>query len=213
MSQPGDVLVINTISIKNNAPAPIVRTNEALGTHKNAANAAARLAFPAYVRQEGMTCWQVDTAELYRLIGGIANTDWVLESGSGATVVTLLMGPGVVVNDFVAKSAVADQAVRSDAAALATGRAIGLVTAINTPAAGQCQVLLLGVAGGFVGLAVGGVYVLASGLPGQVVQDTDTGNPNYPSVTPGSGAILQPVGVATTATTMLVRPTLYFTQF
>lgn len=133
--------------------------------------------------------------------------------GSSSAVATQVMGPGVAVNDYVAKSAVADEVVRADAVTIATGRAIGLVTAINAPAAGLCQVLLLGVATGFAGLVPGGTYVLASGAPGQALLETDVANPFYPDQTPGSGEILQPVGVALTAVDMLVRPTVYFTQF
>lgn len=52
-------------------------TSEMAGTEKQAANAAARLAIPAARRTEGMTCWQSDTGEVWRLVGGINNTNWL----------------------------------------------------------------------------------------------------------------------------------------
>jgi len=135
---------------------------------------------------------------------------------SGATTPSSLIGTfdqgaGVVAGDFVAKNGVSGEVVPADAVALATGRAIGRVTATDTPVPGECQVLLYGLAIGFVGLVPGGVYVLASGTPGAVVLETDTGNPAYPDLTPGSGEVLQAVGQAVTATTMLVNPSTFYT--
>jgi len=219
MAQPGDVLVVNTISIQNNAPAPIVRTNESLGSHKNVADLVARDAIPTYNRQEGMTAWVVSTSQLWRLQGGITNGDWVLQlSVPTAPTFQFTMGAGVVVQDLVAMGAVSLTVVRGNAAALATGRAIGVVTAINSPVAGQCQVQLTGaVVPGFAGLIPGSVYVLQSvatgGVAGGIILETATGGAGYPNQTPGSGEILQPVGVAKSATELVVMPSLFYTQF
>jgi hypothetical protein len=76
MTQPGDVVVINTISIKNGAAAPIARTNEALGTVKIVQSVVARDAIPIFTREDGMLCWVRDDAAFYQLIGGIANGNW-----------------------------------------------------------------------------------------------------------------------------------------
>lgn len=85
MAEPGDITVINTMSIKNNAPAPIVRSSEALGTFKNVADPTARDAIPDYNREEGMPCYVVSEDKWYQLKGGIANTDWQEVSLGGAS--------------------------------------------------------------------------------------------------------------------------------
>lgn len=102
---------------------------------------------------------------------------------------------GVVVRDVVYQ--VADGTVdKADAATLATGVPLGVVRVLNSPAIGQCIVVMQGDVGGFAGLTVGGQYILASGLPGTVVLITDTGDPNYPDTTPASGEVLSFVGIA-----------------
>lgn len=53
-------------------------TSEMTGTDKQAANEAERLAIPSARRTEGMTCWQVNTAIMWRLVGGIDNTNWAV---------------------------------------------------------------------------------------------------------------------------------------
>lgn len=83
MTEPGDVVVINTISIKNDAPAPIVRTNEIRGGILLTADLTARNAVPDYVRQEGQLCYVVSNDSWYQLKGGILNTNWVLTSLGG----------------------------------------------------------------------------------------------------------------------------------
>lgn len=122
---------------------------------------------------------------------------------SAPTTVTFTMGPGVVANDVVAQGA-ADTAVRANANALAT-KAIGVVTAVNSPGAGLCQVAVAPQeVTGFVGLTVGATYILAAAA-GQIVANTDTGNPNYPNVTPGSNNLYQVVGVAKSATSLVTN--------
>lgn len=210
MGQPGDVVVINTLSIQNNGPAPIVRTEDGLGTPKNVADLAARDAIPSYVREEGMTAWVIASSELYRLQGGVANANWVLQStgASGGTIATFTMGAGIAVRDLVTISTIAADTVnRADAS---NGLpAVGMVTAINTPAAGQCQVLVGGgLVSGFVGLTQGGVYLMAASAGGVVLQ-SDTVNVIYPDTTPGSGHFVQPVAVAKSPTELLLKGSLF----
>lgn len=84
MPMPGDITLINTISIQGSGPAPIVRSNEVLGGAQNAATIVDRDAIPAYLRQEGMYVYVVATAQTFQLVGGILNANWVLVS-SGAS--------------------------------------------------------------------------------------------------------------------------------
>jgi hypothetical protein len=141
--------------------------------------------------------------------------------GSGTppvTTKTFTMGAGVLALDHVAVGAVADTAVRANADSFATGRSIGVVTSINDPVVGQCQVLLPGdIAAGFAGLVPGATYVLQSvangGVAGGMIISTATATPGYPDTTPGSGEILQPVGVAKSATELVLTADQGFTQF
>jgi hypothetical protein len=82
---------------------------------------------------------------------------------------------------------------------------IGFVVALNDPAPGQCRIQTNGDLGGFGGLTPGGVYIMGQN-PGTIVRDDDTGNGNYPDTTPASGHIMQEVGVASSATSLLVGP-------
>jgi len=61
----------NTFSLGN--------LNYFAGGHKTAATTADRDAITTERRMEGMTCWVVDIQQLYRLVGGITNSNWVLE--------------------------------------------------------------------------------------------------------------------------------------
>lgn len=83
MSEPGDVRVIAPLSIKNDAPAPIARTNEILGSAKLVADLTARDAIPAHNRQEGMQAYVISSDTFFQLKGGILNTDWVLQDFAG----------------------------------------------------------------------------------------------------------------------------------
>ena len=82
---PGDITLINTISIQGSGPAPIVRSNEVLGGAQNAATLVDRDAIPSYLRQEGMYVYVVATAQTFQLIGGILNANWVLVSSGTPT--------------------------------------------------------------------------------------------------------------------------------
>jgi hypothetical protein len=110
---------------------------------------------------------------------------------------------GVLLRDPVYQKA--DGTVgRADASTQTTGVVIGVVTAVNVPIPGQCQIVDIGDVGGYVGLITGDVYILGS-VPGVLVRETDTLNPNYPNTTPGSGHVLVEVGVAASATTLRLR--------
>ena len=84
MSEPGDVQVIAPLSIKNNGPAPIARTNEILGSAKLVADLTARDAIPAHNRQEGMLAYVVGTDAFWQLKGGILNTHWTVFAVPGS---------------------------------------------------------------------------------------------------------------------------------
>lgn len=115
---------------------------------------------------------------------------------------TFLMGAGVVVGDFVYPStAVAGQVERADASSKATGRPIGAVSAINTPGAGQCTVVIDGPVTAYVGLTLGSTYLLGT-APGAIVEETNVGDPNYPSA---AGEVVQAVGQATAVDTIQVQ--------
>jgi|CXWL01.1.fsa_nt_gi hypothetical protein len=85
MTQPGDVTVINTLAIQNDAPGPIVRVDEAKGGFHIRADVAARDAMPTYLRLEGMLCYVVATAQFFQLVGGIANVNWQLAAFGGGS--------------------------------------------------------------------------------------------------------------------------------
>jgi hypothetical protein len=55
---------------------PTAYANELLGGHKQANLLTDRAAIPASLRQEGMTCWVIETGTLYVLSGGIADANW-----------------------------------------------------------------------------------------------------------------------------------------
>jgi len=203
LSEPGDVGVPATLSIINDAPGPIIRSAGALGTHKSVADVTERDAIPSYVREEGMTAWAIAPGELYRLVGGIANTDWVLIGAAGVgSIYTYDMGAAVAARDFVYHASTANRVDRADAAAIATGRAFGIVTAINTPVAGKCQVVTDGLVGGFAGLTIGGRYLLGIAVA-TVVLSTDVVNLSYPD---NAGNVIMGVGYARAADTLYVNP-------
>ena len=112
------------------------------------------------------------------------------------------MGPGVAVRDFVFHDTVANQAARADASSVTTGEAFGIVTAINTPGLGQCQVLVDGEVGGFAGLVPGGRFLLGIS-PGSIVLSTDIGNVDYPD---NAGNVVMSVGYARSATVLFANP-------
>lgn len=115
---------------------------------------------------------------------------------------TFTMGAGVAVRDFVFPStAVAGQVDRARSNVKANGRPIGCVSAVNSPAAGQCQVVLKGPVTGFAGLTLGATYLLGTAV-GTIVAESDVGNPNYPTA---AGNVVKAVGVASAADTIEVQ--------
>ena len=122
-------------------------------------------------------------------------------AGDAASVVVVYdMGPGVSVRDFVFQSTTVNQVNRADATSIATGEAIGVVRAINTPNPGECEVLVHGLIGGFAGLVTGGRFLLGI-APGAIVLSTDLANVNYPD---NAGNLILPLGYARNATTLFV---------
>jgi hypothetical protein len=135
---------------------------------------------------------------------GLTNVDWVLLVSSGLNVGTLIRPytAGVLLRDVVYQKA--DGSVdRADASAVATGIAVGVVQMMDFPAVGQCVIRFAGDVTGFSGLVPGSIYLIATN-PGGIVEETDTGNVNYPDVTPGSGNVIAEVGIAGSATTLFV---------
>jgi hypothetical protein len=114
-------------------------------------------------------------------------------------VVTRAYLAGAAAGDAVYQNG-ASQVVQADASAYGTGRAMGFILTLDSPALGLAQVLLAGDLGGFVGLTPGATYILSE-APGQIVREDDTGNPDYPV---GAGSVLQVVGIALSSTVLLV---------
>lgn len=147
------------------------------------------------------------TVELNHTITAVgSDTDPVMilsdQAGSGSdTSLIRQYAPGVVVNDVVYQRA-DDLVDKADASAAATGVPLGVVSAIDSPAAGQCRVLQFGDRTGFAGLTPGETYIVST-TPGALVGLADTANPIYPDQTPGSGHVIAPVGVGGPAGTTL----------
>lgn len=84
-TQPGDVTVIATLSIQNNAPAPIARGDDLLGGYRSVADITARDAIPNHLRQEGMLVYVEGATQWWLLLNGITNADWVLANFASGT--------------------------------------------------------------------------------------------------------------------------------
>jgi len=118
------------------------------------------------------------------------------------TVLTRPYTLGVIAHDVVYQKA--DGSVdKADASTVATGIPIGFVEVMDSPVVGKCVVRFAGDLAGFAGLLPGKIYILST-APGVIVEETDTGNVNYPDTTPGSGNVIAEVGIAGSATTMFV---------
>ena len=88
MAEPGDVTVINTLSIQGGASLPIIRSVDQEGGWRQAADDAARDAIPASFRAEGMYVYVIATDMTYRLGAGLGNGDWTLASGGSGGGIT-----------------------------------------------------------------------------------------------------------------------------
>jgi hypothetical protein len=106
----------------------------------------------------------------------------------------------VLVNDAVYQTGAGLTVDRADATSILTTPVFGIVTALDNPVVGACQVQFDGDVGGFVGLSIGEVYMLSRD-PGKLVLESNTGHPDYPDV---PGNVIQAVGVATSATTLTI---------
>lgn len=60
------------------------------GGHRSVQSVAERDAIPDARREEGMTVWDTSTSTEYRLIGGIANANWVVVTGTTNPVPTVV---------------------------------------------------------------------------------------------------------------------------
>lgn len=150
MSMPGDIEIINTISIKNNGPAPIVRQNEVLGGIHSVSTLVDRDAIPNYLRQEGLVAFVQAGPSMFQLVGGISNGDWVpfgagaasLQSAydGGSTILQNLgAGPTTITNPAATAqpTLVLSQATAGQAAIDASGGDIRLAGGDYVVATGQ----------------------------------------------------------------------------
>lgn len=72
------IVIPNTLTRGNSENAyPLARTAELLGTEKQVADATERDAILPALRAVGMVAYVVGEAKSYRLVGGVANTNWV----------------------------------------------------------------------------------------------------------------------------------------
>jgi hypothetical protein len=196
--QVGDVFVPATVGGLG-AAFPICRASDLLGSHRSVTTILQRDAISTAHRDEGMTVWVTSTGQLFRLVGGLTNANWVLES-SGTFPLYRTYQPGVTLLDPVYQ--LATGAVdRADASAIATGDVLGIVSAIDVPVIGQCAIAYAGDLAGFVGLTPGDRHLLGT-APGSIVAESDTLNPNYPSA---AGEVVKVVGMAYSATGMFVN--------
>ena len=85
-----------------------------------------------------------------------------------------------------------------------TGKVIGAIVTIDDPSAGSAKIRFSGDLGGFSGLVTGKMYILGQ-TPGSIVAEDDTGNPDYPNVTVGSGHVIAEVGTAASADTLYLQ--------
>ena len=124
---------------------------------------------------------------------------WALASGSGTQVVIRQYAGGVGLLDAVYQSG-AGQVDRASATTLATARVVGFVRSIDEPDPGFCEVQWGGDLGGFLGLTPGAVYILSKAA-GQILEESDTGNVDYPDA---AGEVKAKVGTANTGIELMV---------
>jgi len=82
--QTGDVFVPATVG-GFGAAYPIVRASDVLGGAHTVDTIPERNAISNSHRNEGMTVWITTTGQLFRLVGGITNGDWVEEPWDSIT--------------------------------------------------------------------------------------------------------------------------------
>ena len=81
-SIPGTIVAAPITTGHTDNTFPIGDANEILGGHHAVATVTARNSISALRRVDGMTCWVVDQQKLYRLVGGVDNSNWVDASGA-----------------------------------------------------------------------------------------------------------------------------------
>jgi len=119
--------------------------------------------------------------------------------------------PGVLLNDAVFQGS-SGAVERANATSLSTSPAIGFVVALDSPTIGQALIRRSGDVPGLSGLIAGKEYILASS-DGKIVSADDTLNPDYPDTTPGSGHMMQEVGIAGSSTVLLAGPNRDYQEF
>jgi hypothetical protein len=75
---------------------PTAFAAELLGGHHEVLTLLDRNAIPAERREEGMTCWVVETDQMYVLSGGIDDLNWLEFSTQGASGALPAIGPFTV---------------------------------------------------------------------------------------------------------------------
>jgi hypothetical protein len=75
---------------------PTAYANELLGGHKQVNLLTDRDAIAPSLREEGMTCWVIETGKLYVLTGGIADTNWAAFQSGSTTLVWTQSTPAAV---------------------------------------------------------------------------------------------------------------------
>ena len=77
---PGTIIAAKVTTGNTDNTFAIADLNEAQGGMHLVSTVAERDAIPAARRQNGMTVWVSNTTSLWRLVGGITNSDWVLDT-------------------------------------------------------------------------------------------------------------------------------------
>jgi len=70
-----DIVLGGTVA--PSGPNPIARNSNVLGTEQQVFDVTGRDAIPDHLRTEGLTAYVVSTGEVFRLVGGITNGDWL----------------------------------------------------------------------------------------------------------------------------------------
>ncbi|MHA2064170.1 MAG: hypothetical protein ACXABY_07295 [Candidatus Thorarchaeota archaeon] len=136
---------------------------------------------------------------LYRYIG-LKGVVTGAVGGAGSVVRSYDIGVGLL--DPVYQKSDGNVA-KADATSLATGRVLGIVTAIDVPMSGDATITYLGDVGGFAGFTPGELLLLGT-APGSIVSELDTLNVNYPDQL---GNIIHELGTIGPSSVLFVNTT------
>jgi len=95
------VELIAKIEPKNSGAFPMVEDIHLEGGLQIRDDIADRNSIPTLNRKEGMLCYVVSVTTTYRLVGGITNSDWVIEGAATSTLLSLTAAEGVVEGDLL----------------------------------------------------------------------------------------------------------------